>query len=187
MAIELVIPLAIFVAMAVVFLVILRRIGLLVADSRESALFSRSVEDLARRIDATLSDTIARVDRLRRKQIDVLEIIEPLDRALEMLLAYGEEARGLGGPPAAAVPTAAFASEIDRADRALQMVEHGAALLGSVSSGHRYAEAQTAMKRGYLNVLHARDSIARHATEIAAASTPEGGRWYNRRRGSTGR
>ncbi len=187
MALELVIPIVIFVALAVVFLVILRRIGLLVADSRESTLFSRAVEDLARRIDATLADMVTRIDLLRRKQIDVEEIIEPLDRALEMLLAYGEEARGLSGPPAALLPTAAFASEIDRADRALQMVEHGAAILGSVSSEHRYAEAQTAVKRGYLNVLHARDSIARHATEIAAASTPEGGRWYNRRRGSSGR
>jgi hypothetical protein len=184
MALELVIPIAIFIALAVAFLAILRRIGILLADSRESALFRRSVEDLASRIDATLAEAIAGIDALRRQQIEAGDMMAPIDRALEALLAYSEEARGLIGPPVAAGPTAAFAAEIDRADRALQMVEHGTAILGSVSSGHRYAEAQTAVKRGYLNVLHARDSIARHAAEIASASTATEARWYARWRGS---
>ena len=183
MALELAIPIAIFVALAVVFLVLLRRIGLLLASSRESALFRRSVADLAGRIDGTLGEMIARIDTLRREQIDAASIMEPLDRALEALLAYGEEARGLSGPQVAASPKAAFAAEIDRADRALQMVEHGVAILSSVSSRHRFAEAQTAIKRGYLNVLHARESIARHAIEITTATGPEQAASSTRRRG----
>ena len=131
-----------------------------------------------------LADIIARIDALRRQQIEADEIVAPLDRALESLLAYSEEARGLGGPPIVAAPRAAFAAEIDRADRALQMVEHGASILGSVSSGQRFTEAQTAIKRGYLNVLHARDAIARHAAEIAEARSSEEVHWYSRRPGT---
>lgn len=178
---ELLVPLAIFLVLAGVFLVVLRRISALLAESRETNAFRRSVEDLAARIDATLGDIVSRVDALRRQQIEADQIVDPLDRALEALLAYSEEARGLGGPPIAAGPKAAFAAEIDRADRALQMVEHGASILGSVSSGQRFAEAQTAIKRGYLNVLHARDAIARHARELSAARPADEVRWYSRR------
>lgn len=184
MPLDLLLPLLIFVVLVVVFLVVLRRISVLLAESRESATFRRSVEDLATRIDATLADIVSRIDALRRQQIEADQIVEPLDRALESLLAYSEEARGLGGPPLVAGPKAAFAAEIDRADRALQMVEHGASIMGSVSSGHRFSEAQTAIKRGYLNVLHARDAIARHATEIANARSSEEIRWYSRRPGA---
>jgi hypothetical protein len=184
MPVELVVPLLIFVVLAVVLLILLRRISLVLAESRESAAFRRSVEDLAARVDATLADIIGRVDALRRQQIEADEIAEPLDRALESLLAYSEEARGLGGPPAITSAKAAFAAEIDRADRALQMVEHGAAIMGSVSSSQRFGEAQTAIKRGALNALHAREAIARHATEIATARSPDEVRWYSRRPGA---
>jgi hypothetical protein len=181
MPVELILPLAIFVVLAVVFAIVLRRISLLLAESRETATFRDAVEDLAKRIDATLASIIAQVDALRRQQTEADEIAAPLDAALEALLGYSEEARGLGGPPVVAGPKAAFAAEIDRADRALQMVEHGCAILGSVSSGPRFAEAQTAIKRGYLNVLHAREAIARHATEIAAARSPDQIKWLSGR------
>jgi hypothetical protein len=178
---ELLIPILLFIVLAGVIAIALRRIGGLVAESRETTAFRRSVEDLAGRIDTTLGDIISRVDALRRQQIEADEIAEPLDKALEALLGFSEEARGLGGPPIVAGPKAAFAAEIDRADRALQMVEHGASILGSVSSGQRFAEAQTAIKRGYLNVIHARDAIARHAREISLQRSPEEARWLSRR------
>jgi len=181
MSVELVLPLVIFSVLVAVFLVVLRRISLILADSREASIFRKGVESLAARVDATLADIIGRIDALRRQQIEADEIVIPLDQALQQLLAYSEEARALGGPPTVAGPEAAFAAEIDRADRALQMVEHGASILGSAGSAQRFFEAQTTIKRGYLNVLHARDAIARHGQEIAAARSPEGVRWYSRR------
>ena len=184
MPVELLIPLAIFVVLAALFLLVLRRISVVLAESRESAAFRASVEDLAKRIDGTLADIVDRIDQLRRQSIEADRIVEPLDRALEALLAYSEEARALGGPRAVAEPKAAFAAEIDRADRALQMVEHGASILGSVSSGQRFQEAQTAIKRGYLNAIHAREAIARHAADIANARSAEEVHWYSRRPGT---
>ena len=41
------------------------------------------------------------------------------------------------------------------------MVEHGATILASVRRGQRELEAQTSIKRGYLNLIHAREAIAR--------------------------
>jgi hypothetical protein len=43
------------------------------------------------------------------------------------------------------------------------MVEHGAGILASARQGTRDLEAQTSIKRGYLNLIHAREAIARHA------------------------
>lgn len=181
MAPELLIPLLIFVVLAAVLAVVLRRIGGVVAETRETTAFRHKVEELARRIDATLGDSVARIDALRRQQIDAADIAEPLQRALDALPGFGEEARRLGGPPVVAGSRAELAAEIDRAERALRMVEHGASILASASSGHRLTEGQTAVKRGYLNVLHARDAVARHAHEISMLRSPEELRWYSRR------
>ena len=181
MPLELLIPLILFVAVALILGLALRRIGLLVAKTRETASFRESVEDLAGRVDTTLDDIIRRIDALRRQQIQADEIAGPLDRTLEALLKYSEEARQLGGPTVAAGPKAAFAAEIDRADRALQMVEHGAAIMSTVSSRHRTGEAQTAIKRGYLNVVHAREALRRHAAEIATGKSIDETRWLTER------
>jgi hypothetical protein len=180
---ELLIPLLIFLALLGMFAVVLRRVGVVIGESREHAAFRESVQDLAVRIDATLGGVIGKIDALRRQQVEPAEIAESLDGALEALLGYSEEARALGGPPDVASSKASFAAEIDRADRALQMVEHGSSILASASAGQRFGEAQTAIKRGYLNVIHAREAIARHAADIAASRSAEESRWLTRRPG----
>jgi hypothetical protein len=43
------------------------------------------------------------------------------------------------------------------------MVEHGRSIQASARSGGREVEAQTSIKRGYLNLIHAREAIARQA------------------------
>jgi hypothetical protein len=45
------------------------------------------------------------------------------------------------------------------------MVEHGRSIQASARMGGREVEAQTSIKRGYLNVLHAREAIA-HQVEL---------------------
>ena len=61
------------------------------------------------------------------------------------------------------------------------MVEHGATILVTVRRGNRELEGQTSIKRGYLNLLHAREAIARHAamveeTDAAAAERADAAR-----------
>jgi hypothetical protein len=43
------------------------------------------------------------------------------------------------------------------------MVDHGAKILAQVRRRGREVEAQTSIKRGYLNLIHAREAILRHA------------------------
>ncbi|MBM4407727.1 MAG: hypothetical protein FJ038_03790 [Chloroflexi bacterium] len=165
---ELLIPLAIFVAPLAMFGLLLLRTWLLVLESRELASFRRAVRDLARRLDETLDAMVIQVDRVRRHQVDVASVSEGLDQALERMLEFGAEAQNLGGPATSSGAYRAFVEEIDRAERALQMVEHGCAILSTPGGNYRQAEAETAIKRGYLNVVHARAGIARHAADIDA-------------------
>jgi hypothetical protein len=76
---------------------------------------------------------------------------------------------------------AAMLYELERAGRALEMVAHGCALLATTRSGYRELEAQTAVKRGYLNALHAREAIARHAADLASGRTMTERRWLSSR------
>ncbi len=66
--------------------------------------------------------------------------------------------------PCAARPEAVairddIVAELERAGRALAMVEHGATILAQVRRRGRELEAQTSLKRGYLNLLHAKEAI----------------------------
>jgi len=54
------------------------------------------------------------------------------------------------------------------------MVEHGATILIGVRRGPRELEAQTAIKRGYLNLIHAREAFARRALDVEAMSPDDG-------------
>jgi hypothetical protein len=61
------------------------------------------------------------------------------------------------------------------------MIEHGRSIQASPRSGGREIEAQTAIKRGYLNVLHARESIS-HQAKVAKdlSATDETSRFQRR-------
>jgi hypothetical protein len=61
------------------------------------------------------------------------------------------------------------------------MASHGCTLMAAASGRHRELEAQTAIKRGYLNALHAREAIARHADDLASLRPAEQRRWLSRR------
>jgi hypothetical protein len=61
------------------------------------------------------------------------------------------------------------------------MIEHGRSVQASARGGGREIEAQTAIKRGYLNVLHAREAIARQAQAAAALSVGDGAERFPRR------
>jgi hypothetical protein len=180
---ELLIPLIVFIALFAVFALLLRRAWGLILQTRQLATFRRTVRDLAARIDEVLAAITVQVDRVRRRQVDAATITQGIDTALESLLGLSAEARNLAGPDVTTAARGAFIAEIDRAERALQMVEHGCAILSTVGAGHRQIEAETAIKRGYLNVVHAREAIQRHAADIDAARPQDELRWLTRRRG----
>ena len=178
---SLVLPIAAFVALAVIFAFVLHRTGRIVGRTREGDRFHRSVDDLAGRIDTSLGGVIDRIDAVRRHQVPPDSIVANLAAARDAVERYEQEAAKLHGPVPADDVRAALLFELERAGRALEMTSHGCELLAAARSGYRELEAQTAVKRGYLNALHAREAIARHAADLASGRTMQERRWLSSR------
>ena len=171
-------PLVAFVALAVGFAVVLRRAGRIVARTREVENFRSSVRELAARIDQSLDGAIGRIDAVRRQQLAADTIGATIEAVTDAIARYTDEARALHGPPPAQAIRDDLVFELERAERALEMVDHGATILAEVRRRGRELEAQTSIKRGYLNLVHAREAIVRHAARAeevgaTAAAVPD--------------
>ena len=97
------------------------------------------------------------------------------------VLFYGLEAMGAAGigdvgiiiaPETGAEIREAIVEELERAGRALEMVGHGSKILAQARRRGRELEAQTSVKRGYLNLVHAREAIVRHAAAAEELKVP---------------
>ncbi len=178
-----VVPLAVFAVLVVLFAVVARRTARVVAETRDAQTFRRAIADLATRLDISLGGLIERIDAVRRHTLAPDEIGDSLAAAFDALGRYAEEARGLRHPPAVDDLAGGFVNEIERAARAVRMVDHGCTILATGRGVGREAEGEMAIKRGYLNLLHAREAIAEYAAEIALARPGNEPRWYSRRGG----
>jgi hypothetical protein len=169
-------PVAAFVALALGVLVVLRRAGRIVARTREVEHFRSAVRDLSTRIDQSLEGAVGRIDAVRRGQLAADAIPPTIEAATDAVERYADEARALKGPTGGTEIREAIVEELERAGRALSMVEHGAKILAQARRRGRELEAQTSVKRGYLNLVHAREAIVRHAAaaeelEVASVET----------------
>ena len=168
-------PVMAFIALAAGLLVVFRGTTRIAARTREIHQFRGGVKDLAAQIDAALESATARIDGVRHNLAGPEVISQTVVEFTEALERFGDEARALRGPRPAQTIRDDFVAEIERASRALEMVEHGANVLASSRRGSRDLEAQTSIKRGYLNLIHAREAIARHAVRAADLRTDEPG------------
>ena len=178
----LLIPLVVFGLLAALFALVLRRAGQMLSRTRDAETFRRSMVELGRKIDASMALVIEAIDGVRRRRMGAEAIADHLSSALEAMKGYDSEVRGLRPPASAAGARDRVVAELERAARALEMVEHGCAILMSARIGGRELEAQTAIKRGYLNLLHAREAILQAGTEAVAFRPEEENRWLAGRR-----
>ena len=178
----LVLPLLAFLILLTLFILVLRRAGRFIASTRDVERFRRQVGELAGRIEISLGEICGRIDAVRRGQLAADQVTDDLAASLDAVGRYETEARELHPPAGSgAAIRDAIAAELARAARALEMVEHGRGIQASARSGGREIEAQTAIKRGYLNVLHAREAIAHQARAANdLATTDEAGRFQRR-------
>jgi len=167
-------PIAAFIALAAGLAVVLRNTGRIVARTREIEQFRGSVKDLAACVDTSLAGAAGQIDAVRRRQVDPDLIGDTLTAAMDAVGRYSDEARGLHGPGQSARIRSDLVAELERAGRALEMVQHGAAIMISVRRGPRELEAQTAIKRGYLNLIHAREAFARRALDAEELTADDG-------------
>jgi hypothetical protein len=182
MELGILVPISAFLGMVALFVVVLRRTGRVIAESRDTEAYRRSVRDLATRVDISFGGIVERIDAVRRHQLPPAAIAENLAAALDAVARYADEAAALDGPSSAASLTAGMVGELARAERALRMVEHGCVLVATARGIGRDIEGETAVKRGYLNLIHAREAFAAYATEIAETGAGAEPRWYSRRR-----
>jgi hypothetical protein len=165
-------PIAAFIALAAGLAVVLRGTARIVARTREMERFRVDVTDLAARAEVSLAGAASQIDAVRRHQSSPDAIGETLAAATDAVERYTDEARALGGPRVARALRADLVAELERAGRALGMVQHGTSVLAA-SRSPSDLEAQTSIKRGYLDLLHAREAIARHALEAADVEARE--------------
>jgi hypothetical protein len=152
-----------FIALAAGLLVVFRGTSRIAARTREVHQFRGGVKDLAARVEAQIDAAAGRIDAVRHHLAGPELISQTVVDTTEALERYGDEARALKAPRRAQSIRDDLVAELERASRALGMVEHGANMLASSRRGSRELEAQTSIKRGYLNLIHAREAIARQA------------------------
>jgi hypothetical protein len=159
--------LLLLVALAVLFVLTLRRMSALAARTHSLDQFQRAARQLDRRFAEAADPLVAQLDELRRRAGDPRAVSNGLPAVTDALRAVRAEARALRAPALLADRAAALARELERAVRAAELVEHGldAMLAGR---GYRELEAQVSLKRGALNLRHARGAVTQLVVEIAS-------------------
>jgi hypothetical protein len=176
----LVLPLLAFLILLTLFALVLRRAGRFIASTRDVERFRRQVGDLASRVETSLGEVCERIDAVRRGQLGADQVGEDVAASIDAVGRYTDEARGLHPPAAARAIRDEIVAALERAGRALEMIEHGRSIQASARAGGREIEAQTAIKRGYLNVLHAREAVSRQAKLVTAMTAADAAKRFQR-------
>lgn len=153
-----------FILLAAVVAVVTRRAGGALYRTRVAEGFRGSTSDLTHRVNQSLGEIAVVIDLARRREADLESIRPSLAAAQDAASRYAAEARSLSGPPSTRADQARMVEELERVERALAMVVHGCSLSLIGDRIERGPEADTSIKRGYLNLLHARESFTEHAS-----------------------
>lgn len=172
--------LALFVALVVAFAYVLWRAAGVVAVAREDDVFRRDGAALAARAVDAITPGAEQIDRVRRRIDAPVTLGDMIPKLLDDLDALRVEADALAPPAALGPACVRIAEEIDRAGRAVETIRHGCDLLGVEAGRPRELEGETSIKRGYLNLLHAREALASHAEGLRSGRVEAGG-WYSDR------
>jgi hypothetical protein len=175
-----VIALVVFAVLVAVFVTFGYRFARWLLLARRLLAFQVSLADVADRAETGLTAISEQVDAVRRNMRPGSEIAGDIAAAMADAEKLAAEARQLRPPPEGRAATAGLVEELERASRALEMIDHGCQLSDLGTRREHDPEAQTSIKRGYLNLLHARESIAEHAAAAAALPVP-GPRFLARR------
>jgi hypothetical protein len=172
--------LVLFAALVVAFLLILRRAARVVTGTRLEDAFRRDGAALADRAVGHLVEAGARIDRVRRRLDPPAALEEILPAAREALEGLRAEIAALEPPGHLEPLRVRLADEVERAGRAAEAVEHGGSILAAAPRGPREVEGHTSIKRGYLNLLHAREALGELAADLRSERV-DARRWFSER------
>lgn len=150
-----------------VFVEFARRARVALALAREAAGFRSAAATLGGRVEGLLAHLAQRTDTVRRGTLPPGELVDELRAAVATLDEDSATARGLAAPRGAGALRDALADDISRGSRAVEMILHGCQLAAEGRGRATELEAQTNVKRGYLNLLHARESLTAHLADAA--------------------
>ena len=167
LAVGLALWVVLLVILAITFIRTARRMTRLAGQTRALAAYKAALSSIALRSAAAVDPVIEHLDEIRRRSGDPTRVADVVPAAADQVHAVILEARILQSPAPLADRTTAVVAELERSARALDLIDHG--LSGLVGlRGPRELEIQTTLKRGALNLRHARDAIAGVAAEVAA-------------------
>ena len=128
--------------------------------------------DLAARVETSLGRALrAGSTRVRRGQLAAAAVADDLTGARSTRSSATQTRRAtLRPPPGCGRIRDGIVAELERASRALEMIEHGARSGVGAAPAAASSRRRPSLKRGYLNLLHAREAIARHAVEVRGAA-----------------
>ena len=172
--------LTLFVALAVTFYLVLRRASHVVAVTREDEGFRHDAAALTDRAATYIADACERIDRVRRHQDPPDSLDGILPATLEALVGLRAEIETLAAPTVLVPLRDRIADEMGRAGRAVKAVQHGCALLGVTAGRPHELEGETSIKRGYLNLMHAREALMTLGVDLRSGRV-DARRWFSDR------
>src|SRR5947208_16211805 len=167
MGLQTIVWLLVLFVLAMLFVVVLRRMSTLIARTRDLERYQKGVASLDVRSAAVVDPLVRELDEARRHAANPGALRDAVTAVQVTAAELAAEARGLATPAPLVSTTVSLVAELDRAARAADMAEHGLNALSSGTRG-RDLEAQTSLKRGALNLRHAREAIAALARAVAA-------------------
>jgi hypothetical protein len=161
-------PLLVFTLMACLVAYVLWRGVTVAGDIRGDVELRAQLTEIVRRADTTLTELASVVDDVRHRRTEA-ETAEPmLSAAIEAVDRYRDEAGSIVAWPPSSGVRDALVADLERAGRAIDMVDHGCRMMANGNSQQR-AEGETSVKRGYLGIIHARSALHVHLDEMTVA------------------
>jgi hypothetical protein len=173
---DVVLPLVIFFVMGAGVLWLLWRVVVAGGRARREKASGVAAAEIARRSETLLGDLLVVVDEMRRRKLTPQEAGPKMAAAQDILARHAQEAAALSRSGPWATTAAALAADIERAQRAIELIAHGGRLLADVS-GVDWGEGETSVKRGYLNLVHAREAIHERRETIVVISHADRPGW----------
>jgi hypothetical protein len=159
--------LVVLLALGGLFALTLRRMSVLVGRTHDLEHYQKLAGVLDGRLALAADPFIAQLDEIRRHSGNAEALAGVTPQTQDELRAIAAEGRSARVPKGLEAEAAAFVVELERAVRAVELVGHGLdALLAD--RGGRDLEAQTSLKRGALNLRHAREAATRTSGAIQA-------------------
>jgi hypothetical protein len=168
--IEVIAEIGLLIALALAAALVLRRMSAAAETARQRRRHEAMVSGIESRATGMLDPLITRLEDVRRGVGDRSVAAAEVSHALEVLEATADEVRGHGAGPGSMPEVGKLADALDRAVRALDLVDHGLRGLHDPRSPGGL-ESQTVLKRGILALRHALGGID-STTRAAAPAFP---------------